>query len=62
MPNTSEAKAAALIASLRSQPLLVVLRADQPLALQPQIARLTGMGVRHVEIAWADQPGWVDQI
>jgi len=62
LPNTSEAKAAALIASLRSQPLLVVLRADQPLALQPQIARLTGMGVRHVEIAWADQPGWVDQI
>ncbi|MEB3277230.1 MAG: bifunctional 4-hydroxy-2-oxoglutarate aldolase/2-dehydro-3-deoxy-phosphogluconate aldolase [Cyanobacteriota bacterium] len=62
MPNTSEAQAQVLIASLRQQPLLVVLRAAQPSDLQPQIERLAGLGVRHIEIAWVDHPGWVNQV
>lgn len=49
MPNTSEA----LIASLHHQPLLVVLRADQPLALTATLETLQQCGVRHVEIAWS---------
>lgn len=49
MPNTSET----LIASLHRQPLLVVLRADQPLALTATLETLQQCGVRHVEIAWS---------
>ena len=58
MPNTSEA----LIASLHRQPLLVVLRADQPLDLSITLARLQDWGVRHIEIAWsAKSPDWSRQ-
>ena len=57
MPNTSSA----LINSLRHQPLLVVLRAEQPLTLEPTIARLSEVGVRHIELAWSSHPSWVNQ-
>ena len=53
---------AALIAGLRRQPLLVVLRAEQPLSLVPWLERLQGLGLRHVEIAWQPLPGWVEQM
>ena len=53
-PTPSELKTPeALITALRRQPVLVVLRAEQPLALRPALARLDGLGVRHVEIAWS---------
>lgn len=61
MPNTSDAGHLDLIGSLRHQPLLVVLRAEQPTALMPQVDRLAALGVRHVEIAWSDHPGWIEQ-
>jgi len=61
LPNTSEACCAELIASLHHQPLLVVLRAKQPAALTPQIDRLAALGLRHIEIAWSDHPGWIEQ-
>ena len=58
MPNTSKA----LIASLHRQPLLVVLRADQPLDLIASLDRLNACGVRHVEIAWSPRhPDWARQ-
>ena len=58
MPSTSEA----LIASLHHQPLLVVLRADQPLELIATLERLQDCGVRHVEIAWSPRhPDWARQ-
>jgi 2-dehydro-3-deoxyphosphogluconate aldolase/(4S)-4-hydroxy-2-oxoglutarate aldolase len=58
LPNTSEA----LIASLHRQPLLVVLRADQPLDLTATLERLQACGVRHVEIAWSPtHPDWARQ-
>lgn len=50
-----------LLDSLHHQPLLVVLRAEQPLQLEAQLASLAGMGVRHIEIAWQPHPAWVDQ-
>jgi 2-dehydro-3-deoxyphosphogluconate aldolase/(4S)-4-hydroxy-2-oxoglutarate aldolase len=47
---------------LRHQPLLVVLRADRPLDLQPSLKRLADLGVRHVEIAWSPRnPDWAAQ-
>ncbi|MFZ9229879.1 MAG: bifunctional 4-hydroxy-2-oxoglutarate aldolase/2-dehydro-3-deoxy-phosphogluconate aldolase [Prochlorococcaceae cyanobacterium] len=61
MPNTSEACSSELIASLHHQPLLVVLRAEQPSALTPQIDRLAALGLRHIEIAWSDHPAWIEQ-
>jgi len=42
-----------LISALRRQPVLVVLRAEQPLALGTTLTRLDRLGVRHVEIAWS---------
>jgi len=39
----------------------VVLRADQPLQLTPQLERLDGIGLRHVELAWTDHPQWCAQ-
>ena len=61
MPNTSELRSEALIASLRHQPLLVVLRADQPLHLRPRIERLQRIGVGHIELAWSTHPEWSSQ-
>ncbi len=55
-------KADRLIASLRRQPLLVVLRPTTPLAAEPLLERLQRLGIRHVEIAWQPQPGWADQM
>ena len=54
--------AAALIASLRSQPLLVVLRPEHPLAAAPLLGRLQALGVRHVELAWQPGAAWTDQM
>jgi 2-dehydro-3-deoxyphosphogluconate aldolase/(4S)-4-hydroxy-2-oxoglutarate aldolase len=51
-----------LIAGLRRQPLLVVLRADQPLKLQGRLAALAHLGLVHVEIAWTPHPAWVEQV
>jgi len=61
LPNTSEPHAQQLIASLRLQPLLVVLRGDSPLAHRPILDRLHNLGVRHVELAWSDHPDWSSQ-
>jgi 2-dehydro-3-deoxyphosphogluconate aldolase/(4S)-4-hydroxy-2-oxoglutarate aldolase len=51
-----------LIDGLRRQPLLVVLRADQPLQLQGRLAALAQLGLVHVEIAWTPHPAWVEQL
>lgn len=51
-----------LIQSLRGQPLLIVLRPAQPLAVVPVLERLQALGLRHVEIAWQPQPLWVEQM
>jgi 2-dehydro-3-deoxyphosphogluconate aldolase/(4S)-4-hydroxy-2-oxoglutarate aldolase len=51
-----------LIGGLRRQPLLVVLRADQPLQLQGRLAALAHLGLVHVEIAWTPHPAWVEQV
>jgi len=56
------ASTAALLASLRRQPLLVVLRPEQPLAAAPLLGRLQALGVCHVELAWQPSPGWSDQM
>jgi 2-dehydro-3-deoxyphosphogluconate aldolase/(4S)-4-hydroxy-2-oxoglutarate aldolase len=64
LPNTSEPQpeqAEALITSLRGQPLLVVLRSDQPWSLRDPIGRLLQLGVRHIEIAWSDHQLWIEQ-
>lgn len=50
-----------MIASLHHQPLLVVLRAWEPLALLPKLERLQALGVRHVEVAWSEHAAWIDQ-
>ena len=57
-----------LLASLRCQPLLIVIRPEQSdlegedseSPLLQQIADLHRCGLRHLEIAWADHPGWID--
>ena len=57
-----------LLASLRCQPLLIVIRPersdlegeDSESPLLQQIADLHRCGLRHLEIAWADHPGWID--
>jgi len=59
--STSDIPSPSLIASLRRQPLLVVLRAVEPLDLSAPLARLVAIGVRHVEIAWSDHPHWPGQ-
>ncbi|MCP9927326.1 bifunctional 4-hydroxy-2-oxoglutarate aldolase/2-dehydro-3-deoxy-phosphogluconate aldolase [Cyanobium sp. CH-040] len=46
---------------MHHQPLLVVLRAEQPLQLSPQLERLDAIGLRHVELAWNDHPQWCAQ-
>ena len=53
------ASAAELIASLRRQPLLVVLRPTSPQQAFEAISALEQLGVRHVEIAWQPQPSWI---
>lgn len=50
-----------MIQALHHQPLLVVLRAEQPLELVPRLKALAVMGLRHVEIAWQSHPRWVVQ-
>ncbi|AFY29017.1 bifunctional 4-hydroxy-2-oxoglutarate aldolase/2-dehydro-3-deoxy-phosphogluconate aldolase [Cyanobium gracile] len=37
----------------------MVLRAEQPALLAPQLGQLADLGVRHVEIAWGPWPGWI---
>ena len=51
-----------LIRSLRSQPLLIVLRPAEPLQAVPTLERLQALGLRHVEIAWQPQPHWAAQM
>lgn len=51
-----------LIQSLRAQPLLIVLRPDEPLQALPTLQRLQTLGVLHVEIAWQPVTGWADQM
>ena len=55
------------MASLRRQPLLLVIRpkaddfspSGSGSALLEQVQQLHGAGLRHLEVAWLDQPGWV---
>jgi len=54
--------AAALIASLRRQPLLVVLRPEQPLQVAPLLGQLQALGLRHVELAFQPTAGWSEQL
>ena len=51
-----------LIRSLRSQPLLIVLRPAEPPEAVPSLERLQALGLRHVEIAWQPQPHWSGQM
>ena len=51
----------ALIASLRRQPLLVVLRPECPLHASPLLATLQDLGFVHVELAWRSGAGWVEE-
>ena len=51
-----------LLQSLRSQPLLIVLRPAEPLAASPQLERLQALGLRHIEIAWQPSASWADQM
>jgi 2-dehydro-3-deoxyphosphogluconate aldolase/(4S)-4-hydroxy-2-oxoglutarate aldolase len=66
LPNTSEPDpqlgALSLLRALHHQPLLVVLRAEQPQTLLPQLQRLERLGVRHVELAWSGVSGWAVQV
>lgn len=39
----------------------MVLRAEQPSALRPQLERLDQIGLRHVELAWSSHPQWPQQ-
>lgn len=61
--NTSDPDAvlleAGLIDALHHQPLLVVLRAFDPLALSEPLERLQSLGIHQVEIAWSAHPKWV---
>ena len=50
-----------LLDALRRQPLLVVLRAEQPRQLEPALAELEAMGLVHVEISWQPHPDWAHQ-
>jgi 2-dehydro-3-deoxyphosphogluconate aldolase/(4S)-4-hydroxy-2-oxoglutarate aldolase len=43
---------------LRAQPLLAVLRPVSPIGASGAIASLQAAGLRHVEIAWNNCPGW----
>lgn len=58
LPNTFSA--IELIASLRRQPLLAVLRGADSTQLLPSIQQLHTIGIRHVELAWREGPGWID--
>ena len=51
----------ALIASLRRQPLLLVLRPECPLHASPLLASLQDLVFVHVELAWRSGPSWVEQ-
>lgn len=51
-----------LIQSLRSQPLLVVLRPGEPWKAAPTLERLQALGLRHIEIAWQPLQGWSTQM
>lgn len=53
---------AALLASLRRQPLLVVLRPSQPLDAAPLLERLQALDLRHVELAFQPGPVWSEQL
>jgi len=50
-----------LIQSLQQQPLLVVLRPEEPARLAPLLERLQQIGCLHVEIAWGQHPAWSRQ-
>jgi len=51
----------ALIASLRRQPLLVVLRPECPLHASPLLASLQDLGFIHVELAWRSGRRWLEE-
>ena len=55
------------MASLQHQPLLLVIRPDSDdleasgsgSGLSEQVQQLHAAGLRHLEVAWLDQPGWI---
>ena len=53
---------AALLASLRRQPLLVVLRPSQPLDAVLLLERLQALDLLHVELAFQPGPAWSEQL
>jgi 2-dehydro-3-deoxyphosphogluconate aldolase / (4S)-4-hydroxy-2-oxoglutarate aldolase len=60
-PSTSD-PALGFLQSLHHQPVLVVLRAEQPLQLCSTLERLQAIGLRHVELAWSADPDWSAQV
>jgi len=49
-----------LIASLRRQPLVAVLRCSESREALASIDQLQSLGVHHLELAWSEAPGWID--
>ena len=60
-PNTSD-PVHSLLAQLHHQPLLVVLRAAEPIQHRERLQQLRERGIRHVELAWTGHPNWVPQV
>jgi len=58
LPNTFSANE--LITSLRRQPVLAVLRGTHSSQMLAPIQQLHAIGLRHVELAWREGPGWVE--
>lgn len=61
-PSGAEDAVSSLCRSLQHQPLLLVLRHSEPMALEPLLGSLQAMGCLHVEVAWSHGPGWVRQM
>ena len=57
-----------MVASLQRQPLLLVIRpepddlAASGSGLLDQVKQLHAAGLRHLEVAWVDQPGWMGSV
>jgi 2-dehydro-3-deoxyphosphogluconate aldolase / (4S)-4-hydroxy-2-oxoglutarate aldolase len=58
LPNTFSSLE--LIASLRRQPLLAVLRCPDQSQMLASIDQIHSIGIRHVELVWREDPGWID--
>jgi len=48
------------MASLRAQPLVLLLRAQDPAALLPLVSELQELGLRHLEVGWQPGAAWIE--